>query len=96
MKRQTADREKILQITYLIKNLCPENIKAQLDKETKKEKKKKKTKDRWRAVKSRRTLSSPPLTSTPKSQQCVQQPLSKKTENYQKRYFTANDIKTEP
>lgn len=44
MKRQTADREKILQITYLIKNLCPENIKAQLDKETKKEKKKKRLK----------------------------------------------------
>ena len=42
MKRQTADREKILQITYLIKNLCPENIKTQLDKETKKKKKKKK------------------------------------------------------
>lgn len=43
----------------------------------------------------RRTLSSPPLMSTLKSQQSAEPPFLKKTETYQKRSSTAKDIKIE-
>ena len=49
---------------------------------------------RWQ---SRRTLSSPPLTSTPKSQLTAEQPLIKKTGTYpKKRHYTSKDIKKKP
>ena len=42
---------------------------------------------------SRRTLSSPPFTSTSKSQLTAEPPLREKTVTYQKRYSTSEDIK---
>ena len=50
----------------------------------------------WPRWQSRKTLSSPPLTSTPKSQLSAEQPLMKKTGTYQKRSSTTKDIKKEP
>ena len=44
---------------------------------------------------SRKSLDSPPLTSTPKSQLTAERPWMKKTEIHQKRSSTARDIKKE-
>ena len=45
---------------------------------------------RWQ---SRKTLGSPPLMGTPKSQPFTEQPSTKKTRSYQKRPSTTKDIK---
>ena len=42
------------------------------------------------------TLSSPPLTSTPKSQLTAEEPSIKKIGTYQKIYSTSKDIKKKP
>ena len=56
---------------------------------------------KWARWQSKKTLSSPPLTSTPKSQLSAEQPLKKNahtqnTGTHQKRSPTPKDIKKEP
>ena len=55
-----------------------------------------KTKEDWPRWQGRKTVSSPPLTGTPKSQLSPEQPIDEKDWNLSKRFSTTKDIKKEP